>query len=83
MGSFSTWHWMVMLIVAGVIACLWVIPTAKILTKAGYSGWWSLLLLVPLINLVACWVFAFSQWPNLRRAAPPTPDVLFAPRRAA
>ncbi len=83
MDSFSTWHWTVMLIVAGVIACLWVIATAKILTKAGYSGWWSLLLLIPLVNLIGCWVFAFSRWPNLTRAAPPTADVLSTTKKAA
>jgi uncharacterized membrane protein YhaH (DUF805 family) len=39
-----------------------------ILRKAGYSGAWSLLMLIPVVNLIAMYVFAFSNWPVLRRA---------------
>jgi uncharacterized membrane protein YhaH (DUF805 family) len=42
------------------------IPMAKILSKAGYSGWWCLLAPVPLLNLIMLWVFACAPWPNLR-----------------
>jgi hypothetical protein len=35
MGSLSIWHWVVVLI----LAAIWLVPAAKILTKAGYSGW--------------------------------------------
>jgi len=35
-------------------------PVSK---KAGFSRWWSLLLVVPLVNLIVIWVFAFMQWP--------------------
>lgn len=38
---------------------------ARILNKAGFSGWFSLLSLVPLLNLIFLWVFAFIDWPNL------------------
>lgn len=47
MGSMSIAHW---LIVALYIAIL-VLPVAKILSKAGFSGWWSLLAIVPIVNL--------------------------------
>ena len=40
--------------------------TVQILRKAGYSGWWSLLTLVPLVNIAMIWVFAFSDWPALK-----------------
>lgn len=43
---------------------LW--TTIRILHKAGYSGWWSLLTLLPLANIVVIWVFAFADWPALR-----------------
>jgi len=43
---------------------LW--TTIRILHKAGYSGWWSLLMLLPLANIIVIWVFAFSNWPALR-----------------
>ncbi len=38
----------------------------RILGKAGYAGWWSLLIWVPVLNLVMVWVFAFANWPRLR-----------------
>lgn len=38
----------------------------KILLKAGLDGWWTLVLLVPVVNIIMIWVFAFCHWPNLR-----------------
>lgn len=69
MGDLSIFHW---LIVIAVLA-IWVIPAVKIVQKAGYSGWWILLAIVPLANLVMLWVFAFSDWPNLANGAQPPP----------
>ncbi len=40
-----------------------VVPVSKIVQKAGYSGWWSACAIIPLLNLVMLWVFAFSKWP--------------------
>lgn len=39
----------------------------RIISKAGYAGAWALLLFVPLVNLIALFVFAFSDWPLERR----------------
>lgn len=39
----------------------------RIVSKAGYKGAWSLLLLVPVVNYVMFLVFAFSKWPALAR----------------
>jgi len=39
------------------------IVASLILRRAGYSAGWSLLLLVPLVNMVAVLVFALSTWP--------------------
>jgi|GEM_PF-774982 len=38
----------------------------RIIQKAGYSGWWVLVGLVPVLNLVMFLVFAYSTWPVLR-----------------
>jgi len=43
-----------------------VIPLWFIFTKAGFSGWWSLLMLVPGLNIVVLYVLAFADWPMLR-----------------
>ena len=39
----------------------------KIVSKAGYHGAWSLVGLVPLVNVVMLYIFAFSDWPALKR----------------
>ncbi len=48
------------------LLCWWL--GGNIARKAGFSRWFSLLLLVPLVNLVVIWMFAFSPWPNANRA---------------
>ncbi|WP_265520107.1 DUF805 domain-containing protein [Oerskovia flava] len=43
-----------------------VIAYIRIIQKAGYSGWWILVALVPILNVVMFLVFAFSKWPVVR-----------------
>jgi len=38
-------------------------PAARILRRTGLSPWWSFLVLVPYLNVIALWVFAFARWP--------------------
>jgi hypothetical protein len=59
---------MIVRIVAGIIFFL-VIPVAVapywvIFRKAGFSPWLSLLILIPLVNLVVLYIVAFSRWKN-------------------
>ena len=58
---------MEILIIAYVVALIafiiWI--NVRILNKAGYSGWWSLILFVPIVSIIMVYVFAFSQWPRL------------------
>jgi hypothetical protein len=53
-------------IAAGIVFLLcipiYLIPYWKIFSKAGFSGWLSLLMFVPLANLIVLYVVAFSQW---------------------
>lgn len=60
MESLSIWHWIIVLLAIAVA----LVPFWKICVKAGFSGWLSIFFLVPIINLVALWVLAFSTWPN-------------------
>jgi uncharacterized membrane protein YhaH (DUF805 family) len=62
MYELSMWHVILGLVL--VVVFLWL--TARVLAKAGYSGWWCLILLVPLVNIIMVWVFAFSSWPRLK-----------------
>ncbi|MGR8934322.1 MAG: hypothetical protein ACU837_08025 [Gammaproteobacteria bacterium] len=36
----------------------------RITQKAGHDGWWTLVLLLPIVNVIMIWMFAFSRWPN-------------------
>ena len=44
-----------------------VFPFVRILRRAGRSGWWVLLLFIPLIGwLILPWVIAFMRWDRPR-----------------
>ena len=49
-----------------ILAAVIIVPFWQLFSKAGYSGWFSLLMVLPLINLIALYVLAFSGWPALR-----------------
>ena len=47
------------------LALILIIPTWKICTRAGYSGAWSLLHLVPFVgSFIVMAILAFGDWPN-------------------
>jgi uncharacterized membrane protein YhaH (DUF805 family) len=50
-------------------------PYVRIIRQAGYSGWWVLILFVPLVNIVMLWVFALARWPALHRTGPAASEV--------
>ncbi|MCB7134961.1 DUF805 domain-containing protein [Cellulosimicrobium marinum] len=54
------------LVIYLVVALLFLVAYVRIIQKAGYSGWWILIALVPVVNVVMFLVFAFSRWPVLR-----------------
>ena len=55
-------HWLFMLAWLAIILP----PFWNIFRKAGFSGWLSLLVFVPLVNIVVLYFIAFSEWPSLR-----------------
>jgi len=64
-GGFST-GFAIMMIVFTIVM---LIPYVLIIRKAGYSGWWVLIMLIPLVNFIMLWVFALARWPVEERAA--------------
>jgi uncharacterized membrane protein YhaH (DUF805 family) len=44
-----------------------IIPYWKIFSKAGFSGWLSLLILFPFVNLIVLYIVAFSEWKTIPR----------------
>jgi hypothetical protein len=63
--AYGAFHWGVGLVGFLIFA----IPGAMILRKAGYSSWWILISLVPILNIIMYWVFAFARWPIEERTA--------------
>lgn len=55
-----------LLLLAFVVVVIWM--HVRILHKAGFSGWWFLLLLIPVVNIIMVWVFAYAKWPNAKHA---------------
>jgi hypothetical protein len=41
-------------------------PIGRILGRVGFSPFWALLALVPIVNFISLWVFAFIDWPQDR-----------------
>ena len=56
----------VLVLVYAAIVVISIIAAVKVVTKAGYSGWWVLIAFVPVVGVVMTLVFAFSDWPVLR-----------------
>lgn len=63
MAYFSILHWLLMLFSIGII----LIPCWRIVQKAGFSGVYSLLLFVPVANIIAVWIFSLVEWPVQKR----------------
>ncbi len=58
---------LIFVVLSALIFLIFLVPLAKIISKAGYSGWWCLIWFVPIGNFVMLWVFAFADWPALRQ----------------
>ena len=60
MAGYGLGHWLVFAVMVAVV----LYPIGKILGRIGLSPFWSIVALVPLVNLVALWVLAFIDWPE-------------------
>jgi len=60
---------LVFILFAAAMLFLTIVIWWKIFSKAGYSGAMSLLMLLPLVNLIMLLVLAFGQWPIHRELA--------------
>lgn len=49
-----------------IMAVLIILPFWFIFSKTGHSKWLSLLMVVPVVNIVMLYFLAFSTWPNQR-----------------
>ncbi len=49
------------------IGVIFILPFWKIFTKAGFPGWLSLLLVLPIANIIILFYIAFAEWPALKK----------------
>jgi hypothetical protein len=58
------------LVIGGIVGlAFWIIfliAYIKIISRAGYSGWWVLIMFVPIVNIIMLLVFAYKEWPIQR-----------------
>jgi hypothetical protein len=54
------WLWFIVMIAAVIY------PVGRILSRIGFSPLWSVVMFVPLVNLIALWILAFTDWPGRR-----------------
>jgi uncharacterized membrane protein YraQ (UPF0718 family) len=59
---FQPWHFVVIGFLLGPIVAVFLPPFWVIFKKAGFQPILSVLMLVPLVNLVVLYVVAFSEW---------------------
>jgi NADH:ubiquinone oxidoreductase subunit 3 (subunit A) len=58
MSGFGLAHWFLFVAMVAVI----LYPVGRVLGRLGLSPFWSLLVFIPIVNLIALWVLAFSEW---------------------
>tara|TARA_R110001583_G_scaffold767_1_gene7092 strand:+ start:4639 stop:4890 length:252 start_codon:yes stop_codon:yes gene_type:complete len=63
MGNEMSSYGPLMMLITAVIVIL---PFWFIYSKAGYSKWLSLLMVVPIVNVIMLYFLAFSKWPSQR-----------------
>ncbi|TMQ02324.1 MAG: hypothetical protein E6J91_52575 [Deltaproteobacteria bacterium] len=54
-----------------IVAVIATVPFWRICKRVGYSPWLSLLILLPLVNLVFIYYVAFAEWPSEKKTAAP------------
>lgn len=56
MGGLSIWHWIVVLFFFATP-----FPIARIPKRDGLSPFWAVLFFIPLVNLIALWVWGYAR----------------------
>ena len=63
MTGYGPAHWVIFAV--AIAAVLY--PLGRILIRVGFSPFWCVLALIPVVNVIALWVLAFADWPGRER----------------
>jgi hypothetical protein len=58
------------ILVTALVIWAFVAVFGRVVNRAGYSRWWLVLMVVPVLNLIMLWVFAFADWPAAKPRSP-------------
>lgn len=61
----QTTSWQEMLIMS-LLGAFLVLCGGMIAGRAGRAPFWGLLLLLPIVQIIAIWIFAFMRWPRVK-----------------
>lgn len=53
------------LLMSLIMGLLFVLPFWKIFGRAGFPPWLSILMIVPVLNIIMIYFVAFSEWPAM------------------
>jgi hypothetical protein len=56
-----------LIVIASICAIIVIIPFWKIFSKAGFFPPFSLLMAVPIVNILVIYYVAFAKWPALKK----------------
>jgi len=65
MMEYGPGHWLMFAVMVAAV----LYPVGRILSRIGLSPVWSVVALIPLLNLIGLWVLAFTPWPRDTREA--------------
>jgi hypothetical protein len=60
-------------LITAIVACLLAVnfvAAIKILHRMGYSGWWSILSVIPIANVIGLWILSKVRWPKASPVKP-------------
>lgn len=65
-GHWGVGHWVTFTVMAAAI----LYPFGRILARLGFTPFWAVLALVPIVNVIALWALAFAPWPTASSGEP-------------
>ncbi|AJP57053.1 hypothetical protein UC34_08665 [Pandoraea vervacti] len=48
------------------------VPVWRILTRLGYSPWLTVLVFIPIVNIISLWLLSYANWPSQRTSVQTT-----------
>jgi hypothetical protein len=60
MYGYGPFHWLGFIVMIAAV----IYPVGRILGRIGFSPLWSILMFIPVVNLIALWILAFTEWPR-------------------